>query len=130
MRKISLMPVFLLLTACGNGFDANKDLTQNEKIEVCKNYIGSLFGRSPSIMRTGIIKEDGGFFAEIVYTRKSDNTQWKNMCHISGNNITWASLENNQLGRWRFEDEVQLELDSKPNEQKVINGENLFSVTL
>lgn len=129
----SILGVLFLLSifsSSSESFDATKDLTQNEKIKVCKNYIGSMFGVSPNIMRTGIIKNDDGFFAEIIYTRKVDNTQWKNMCHISGNNITWASLYDNQLGRWRFEDEVQLEVTSKTKESKTISGGNLFSLTL
>ena len=129
----SILGVLFLLfifSSSSESFNATKDLTQNEKIKVCKNYIGSMFGVSPNIMRTGIIKNDSGFFAEIIYTREVDNTQWRNMCHISGNNITWASLYDNQLGRWRFEDEVQLEIKSKTEKSKTINAGNLFSLTL
>lgn len=131
MKLKSALISILFLSACGgSSFDAYSDLNERQKVKICKNYIGDLFGRSPSIMRTGIKKDDGGFFVEIIYNRSSDNSRWNNICHINGNTIVWAAVHDGELGRWRFEDEERIRLVKRSGDSQTVKVGSRFSVNL
>jgi hypothetical protein len=87
----------------------DEDLSGSAKIDLCKKYIASEFGRPLSSMRSGLVTRGLNFFVEISYTRRSDNSIWKNLCNISNNEISWASVDNyGNTGRWRHEDTKKL----------------------
>ena len=85
-----------------------KKLSDEDAKTLCANYIGKIFGHSPSIISTELLKKDGGFFIKASYRRSSDNSMWDNVCHISGDTITWAGLNNGEPGRWRYEDDATI----------------------
>ncbi|OOF20861.1 hypothetical protein BZJ19_16920 [Salinivibrio proteolyticus] len=82
------------------------NLTKSDKIEMCKEYIGGLFGRPPSRM-SGTAVSDTAYL--VSYKRKSDSKYFSYACSIDDGKMVWAAhnaLGNGELGRWRFEDEV------------------------
>jgi hypothetical protein len=100
--------IFFAIFGGQSGHD-DQDLSRSTKIDLCKKYIASEFGRPLSSMRSGSVTQDSGFFVEISYTRRSDNSSWKNVCHISNDEILWASVDNyGNAGRWRHEDAKKL----------------------
>jgi hypothetical protein len=100
--------IFFAIFGGQSGYD-DQDLSRSTKIDLCKKYIASEFGRPLSSMRSGSVTQDSGFFVEISYTRRSDNSNWKNVCHISNNEILWASVDDyGNAGRWRYEDAKSL----------------------
>lgn len=131
VKIISILLLVLLVVACeGNSVNAIKDLDKSEKVAVCKQYIASQFGKDPSIMQSRDVKEDSGFFVGIQYTRSSDKKVWKTICHISGNTIVWAGVQQGVVGRWRFEDEAHLNISREENGSKVVTAESLFTMRL
>jgi hypothetical protein len=96
-----------------------KNLTVTSANKLCADYIGKIFGRSPSIISTELIKKDSGFFIKASYRRSTDFTKWENICHISGNTIIWAGINNGNLGRWRYEDEATIYFNSELNDFKI-----------
>ncbi|PKG97662.1 zinc ribbon domain-containing protein [Paraglaciecola sp. MB-3u-78] len=105
---VFVVVVFFAIFGGQSGYD-DQDLSRSTKIDLCKKYIASEFGRPLSSMRSGSVTQDSGFFVEISYTRRSDNSNWKNVCHISNNEILWASVDSyGNTGRWRYEDTKNL----------------------
>lgn len=104
---VFLMVVVVIIFAMVSGdSDPDSSLTKADKTEMCKEYIGKLFGRSPAIM-SGTARSDT--FYSVSYIRKSDNKKWSYVCNIDSGSMVWAAhnpLGNGELGRWRFEDEV------------------------
>ena len=103
--------LFILVSLNDGASSSSSSLTNSNKISMCKSYIGKMFGRSPSIMR-GQSVSDNGFL--VSYTRSSDNSNWSYVCNIEDGRMVWASWNpnNQELGRWRFEDEVSYKISS------------------
>lgn len=92
---------------------AKVGLANNQKAEICKNYIGSIFGRSPNIIEHYDTDDQG--FIYVKYARKSDNSLWRYRCNFSPDNrqIIWSGfiLPDQVWGRWRDEDTVTITYD-------------------
>ncbi|WP_128080734.1 hypothetical protein [Salinivibrio costicola] len=102
--------VIIIYAMMSGGSDSDSSsthkLTKSDKTEMCKEYIGKLFGRSPSRM-SGTDVSDTAYL--VSYKRKSDNKYFSYACSIDDGKMVWAAhntLGNGELGRWRFEDEV------------------------
>ena len=82
-----------------------KTLTHQEKIKVCKAYIGALFVKPVNIIEYNRSQND---LIYVRYVRKLDNTTWSYVCDLSGSTISWAGWQKDykEWGRWRDEDEI------------------------
>lgn len=98
----------IILVANSQNNNNLKNLSERDAQTLCASYIGKIFGHSPSIISTELLKKDSGFFIKASYRRPSDNSRWDNVCHISGDTITWAGLNNGEFGRWRYEDDATI----------------------
>ncbi|HCE1978159.1 TPA: hypothetical protein NKP43_000751 [Vibrio parahaemolyticus] len=105
--------IFMIIGSIDNASHKNNkpiELSKEFKIEICKSYIGTLFGRSPSIMNNYKNTSDGLIY--IKYTRDSDGSEWSNVCEFDDKNATviWAAYDkySQKWGRWRYEDETKL----------------------
>lgn len=92
---------------------AKVGLANNQKAEICKSYIGSIFGRSPNIIEHYDTDDQG--FVYVKYARKSDNSLWRYRCNFSPDNrqVIWSGfiLPDQVWGRWRDEDTVTITYD-------------------
>ena len=81
------------------------EISEENKLRLCKSYIGSLFGRTTRIMSGNSF---GNGYFEVQYTRQYDSTTWKYKCTIKNGSITWAAWlkHERRWGRWRNEDRV------------------------
>lgn len=110
----------IILIANSQNNDNLKNLSEQNAQRLCASYIGKIFGHSPSIISTELLKKDSGFFIKASYRRPSDNSRWDNVCHISGDTITWASLNTNgEVGRWRYEDDATIYFSSERKAYKI-----------
>ena len=83
------------------------NLSDADRIRVCKAGIAMIMGKSPSIMKA---KADGDIIHN-QYERPDDGKLWKQDCRIEGNRIHWRGVDSfgaSGPGRWRdsAEDEV------------------------
>lgn len=104
---VFLMVVVVIIFAMVSGdSDPDSSLTKADKTEMCKEYIGKLFGRDPWRM-SGKSVSDTAYL--VSYRRKSDNKKFESVCNIDDGKMLWAGWNifgEGELGRWRFEDEV------------------------
>lgn len=106
-------------------------LTNTQIINACKHYIGQLFGKPVEIIKLDFTKEDAGAtFAQVSYVRPDDSTKWTYVCFVNENEITWASVNNGDLGRWRWEDQGKINFIGNDGSKIVIkrDGHNDISV--
>jgi hypothetical protein len=101
----------LLLVGMLSGGEQDKELVTSEKSQLCKAYIGGLFGKPISIIDN--YKNSEGL-VYVRYIRSSDHTAWSYVCDISGGKMVWAGwlFDSQSWGRWRYEDEVKLNYNS------------------
>lgn len=75
--------------------------------QACKNYIGEVMGRKPSIMASDYLDRSRNIVG-ISYSRPSDRKTFKYECRIDGQSITWRGVDifrpGEGPGRWRLED--------------------------
>ncbi|WP_445769155.1 hypothetical protein [Rheinheimera sp.] len=91
-----------------------KTLTHQDKIKVCKGYIGALFVKPVNIIEYNGSQND---LIYVRYVRKLDNTTWSYVCDLSGGTISWAGWQKDykEWGRWREEDEIPYYYDKANN---------------
>lgn len=118
---IGIASMVILFVIINSESTTNKEVSRSDAESLCRLYIADLFGRSPSIIKTSIMKDDGGLFVKASYQRPSDNSEWVNVCHIHDGIITWAALNNGNLGRWRYEDDTKIYYDSNAGMFKLMN---------
>ncbi len=101
-----IVAVFLLLIIGRDGTSNNR-LSNQSAEKLCRSYISKLFSRSIWIIKTSHIKYDGGHFVKAYYNRTSDGKYFEYVCSIHNGDIIWAGVFNrNEIGRWRYEDEM------------------------
>ena len=73
--------------------------------DICKQYIGSIMGRDPNMMRT--ISSDSSI-VRIDYRRNDDNKKFTYECTTLGDDVIWRGIDifrtGDGPGRWRKED--------------------------
>ncbi|TGA68175.1 hypothetical protein VFES401_14840 [Aliivibrio fischeri] len=101
----------LFLIGMLSGGEQDKELVTSEKSQLCKAYIGGLFGKPTSIIDN--YKNAEGL-VYVRYIRSSDHTAWSYVCDVSGGKMVWAGwlADSQSWGRWRYEDEVKLNYNS------------------
>jgi hypothetical protein len=118
-------------TSSLNNFDMTT-LSSDTKIDVCKSYIGKLFGKPTSIIEYDRTDDSGHIY--VKYVRENDNTLWNYVCNIKNKTITWAGWMKfeEEWGRWRDEDITELRLS--PNGEAVLftppNHTKIVEVTI
>lgn len=135
MEKSKAWGILILLVIISimlaNNDDRNtsnkKSFTESEKVKICKGFMSKLFVQPTSIMKTGLIKDQGDF-VEIYYTRASDRTEWRNVCYLDGDTILWAGIFDTGLGRWRYEDEGKIRYKQDTNSVVVTGSFGHFNV--
>ncbi len=85
----------------------NPSLSIENKVKICKAYIGNLFGRPTSIIDNYSVVKNNIY---VKYIRSVDNTTWKYVCHVKDDSMVWATWFDDvqEWGRWRYEDQVGL----------------------
>lgn len=88
-------------------YQSNRDLSQSDKVNLCKAYIGELFHQPTSNIEN--YKNDGNL-VYVRYERHSDKTTWGYACNVNNERMLWTAwiLDKQDWGRWRYEDEVKL----------------------
>lgn len=103
--------IFFIVTVLFSMFSEGEQSYKPDKESaksLCRSYIAKIMGRHISIVRTKHIKYDGGHFVKAYYNRTSDGDYFEFVCSLDNNNIVWAGVFNgNELGRWRYEDEMK-----------------------
>lgn len=86
--------------------------TNSQKIELCKAYIGSMFGRPIKIINYYSRDDKGRVY--VRYKRPSDGIVWSYSCDFNESSMIWSGFLNDtgKWGRWRQEDRVQLRFSS------------------
>ena len=79
-------------------------LTNNQKLEVCKFYIGNIMGRDTSIMSQYLEPVGNEFYI----TYHTDQGQWKFAVTMTDNDLVWKGwLKDSKPPKWgrtRYED--------------------------
>ena len=90
--------------------DISNLISINEKITLCKYYIGHIFSKPLSSIMD--YKTEGDIIY-VKYLREHDQTTWRFACEIKNNYMVWAAFHenNNTWGRWRNEEGVVLIVD-------------------
>jgi hypothetical protein len=106
-----------------------KDLTANDKVKLCKSYVGALFGKP-----TGAIshyKTDGSHIY-VSYFTNNRSEQWKYACSVKQNEMLWAGWfsDRGEWGRWRYEDTVKLQYHDQKITFNMIDTGELITVKL
>lgn len=116
-----ILGIVVLFLLSSNDTDKNNTLkiTEKSKVELCKAYIGTLFGVNTSSINH-YRSSDGIFY--VKYIRNMDKSEWRYACDITGNVMVWTGwlTDKNDWGRWRFEDEVTINASE--------DGKNLFFI--
>jgi hypothetical protein len=111
----------LIWLAIENGSESNKSrlaynddaisisnmISLEEKISLCKLYIGHIFSKPVDSIED--YKTEGDI-VYVKYLRVSDRTTWRYACEIKNNYMVWSAFhnDNSTWGRWRNEDGVRL----------------------
>lgn len=106
--------IFAMMSNSGGKSAKSVELSPLTKVELCREYIGEIFGRPVDIIKGSVLK-DGSIF--VGYVREEDSTSWIYSCNFYDNKMVWAGWfdDEKKLGRWRNEDEVTLQYDSASN---------------
>ena len=102
---------FLLLavSACSmqsvSRVDSSKSISTVDLANYCKQLVGDLMGRDPSIMVTNQVTAD---IVSISYVRADDAKEFKYQCKEENKHIIWRGVDifgpGEGPGRWRNED--------------------------
>lgn len=130
MRVFLAAGSLLLLTACGNAYEAappdkparnasavsadaeparTVQISETDQKRICRTVIADMNGHPPRIVE--VVSSAGGI-VRVRYTRPSDGRVWTNECRIEGGRILWRTVDafgpGSGLGRWRTDprDEV------------------------
>jgi hypothetical protein len=108
---------------------SKSELLKDEKIKVCKAYIGQLFSKPTSIINNYRYEDDQVF---VFYIRKVDQTVWRYACKFDGHSVVWAGWwdDTNEWGRWRTEDQVPLSIDKTTNTIRFVMNRTGETVTV
>ncbi|MFT5760484.1 MAG: putative membrane protein YvbJ [Alteromonadaceae bacterium] len=89
--------------------EATIQLSNSQKVKICKAYLGKLFGRPTAIMNNN--KNENGLIY-INYIRSSDGSKWDYVCEIENNSLIWSGWmkDAKEWGRWREEDRTSISL--------------------
>ena len=106
--------LFLISVFNGNNTTKSKDYLTYDKARLCKAYIGSMFGKSTSIIQN-YKNEDN--LTYVRYVREEDKQTFSYVCEINNNTMIWAAYLNDtqKWGRWRTEDQVDLNYNKEKN---------------
>lgn len=101
---IAIMTSTTLLLMKYNSDPVQKPQTKKYEVnpllgQVCKATAAITFGREYKIMN--LDKVDAGGIAYVHYYRPFDNSRWAIKCKLNGYQVTWASNNPNNTGRWR-----------------------------
>ncbi|QIR16627.1 hypothetical protein [Shewanella aestuarii] len=107
---VSVIIVGLLFLFAKNN-DDNKKWSSIERADICRSYIGSIFGRSVNIIKVERVE---GSMVYVSYKRPDDNSTWQYVCEVDSK-IKWAGWMDTDWGRWRYEDEVSVKYDENTN---------------
>ena len=108
-KAIAFGFLVLAVSACStqsvSRVDSSKSISTVDLANYCKQLVGDLMGRDPSIMATGQVTAD---IASISYVRADDAKEFKYQCKEDGGNIVWRGVDifgpGEGPGRWRDED--------------------------
>ena len=83
----------------------SKSISSTDLTKYCKQLVGDLMGRDPSIMLSGQATPEN---VSISYVRADDSKEFKYQCKEDGGNIVWRGVDifrpGEGPGRWRNED--------------------------
>lgn len=120
---IACLVLFFLFTANSEDDDNDKgvlSLASQQKESLCKQYIGSIMGRSPKVMYK---YQTGDNYTAYIQYQRDDGEYWTYACSFTKDSIVWAGWLNDdsKWGRVMLEDEAKL-IYNKPNQIVTIEG--------
>ena len=102
MQSISIAGVLAAFLALGvTTASAQSDLSDEKKTIACKAFAASFGGLTIDAVG-GEIGTSG--HAQAWY--RKDGQRWEYACKFTGDELIWAAVDNDRLGRWRTEEEI------------------------
>lgn len=111
LMGLAILVSVMILFARSEG----RNWSTNEKVSLCKAYIGSMFGKPTSIIHHYMTDKKGRVY--VRYKRPADGMIWSYSCEVKGSSMIWSGFLNysDKWGRWREEDRVSIKYRADRN---------------